>query len=208
MAAAKAAPFSSFTVPEIFLLSWAKETMLPAPKKRTSSNLNDNSLIVDCLEVKNWFNFGYDQSTLQQKKYYLLNATFKLKKAQEPFAVPFARGRRQEIIRHRTNRYPSMHTCGSFFRNFHEDEVSLTINGKKIIYVAYYLDRIGVKGTSSVGGAHVSHQHANMFVTKQGATSTDIIELARSLQKKIFDQFGIIPQPECQLIGFHQWPLL
>lgn len=157
---------------------------------------------------KSWFNFGYDHSSLQEKKYYLLSATFKLIENNDPIAIAFARGRRQEIIRHRTNRYPSKNTCGSFFRNFHEDEVSLIINNKKIIYVGYYLDRIGVKGTFSVGGAYVSHQHANMLVTKEGATSNDIIALARGLQQKVFDQFGIIPQPECQLIGFLESPLL
>lgn len=157
---------------------------------------------------KSWFNFGYDHSALQQKKYYLLNATFKLTQNHDPIAIAHARGRRTEIVRHRVNRYPSKNTCGSFFRNFHEDEVFLTINNKKIIYVAYYLDRIGVKGTFSVGEAYVSHQHANMLVTKEGATSKDIIILARGLQQKVFDQFGIMPQPECQLIGFPEWPLL
>jgi len=155
-----------------------------------------------------WFNFGYDQSTLQAKDYYLLSATFKLTYHTDPVAIAFARGRRVEIIRHRVNRYPATNTCGSFFRNFHDDEVTLTINNKKIIYVAYYLDKIGVKGTLSVGGARVSHQHANMLVTSAQATSTDIVDLARTMQEMVHHHFGIIPQPECQLIGFQQCPLL
>jgi UDP-N-acetylmuramate dehydrogenase len=156
---------------------------------------------------KEWFAFGYDQSTLQNKEYYLLNATFKLSYNADPLAIAFARGRRIEIIRHRVNRYPATNTCGSFFRNFHEDEVILTINNKKIIYVAYYLDKIGVKGTLAVGGARVSHQHANMLITSQNATSDNVIELARTMQEMVYENFGIIPQPECQLIGFKQWPL-
>jgi UDP-N-acetylmuramate dehydrogenase len=157
---------------------------------------------------RSWFNFGYDQSTLQSKSHYLISATFKLKRESDALAIAFARGRRVEIIRHRTARYPSKNTCGSFFRNFHDDEVSLIVNGKKIIYVAYYLDRVGIKGTLSVGGAHVSHQHANMLVTNQQATSTDVINLVRKMQAKVQEQFGIIPQPECQLIGFKEYPLL
>ena len=141
------------------------------------------------------------------QEYYLVSATFNLKKLTD-LQTAFARGRRQEIIRHRVKRYPATHTCGSFFRNFHDDEVTLTSNGKKMIYVAYYLDNIGVKGNLRVGDAIVSYQHANMLVNCGKATSTDIITLARLMQEKVRDAFGIIPQPECQLIGFNEYPLL
>jgi UDP-N-acetylmuramate dehydrogenase len=154
-----------------------------------------------------WFNFGYDYSTLMNHEHYLVSATFKLKKLTD-LETAFARGRRQEIIRHRVKRYPATHTCGSFFRNFHDHEVTLTSNGKKMIYVAYYLDKIGVKGHLKVGDAIVSYQHANMLVNGGNATSTDIITLARLMQEKVRENFGIIPQPECQLIGFTEYPLL
>jgi UDP-N-acetylmuramate dehydrogenase len=88
-----------------------------------------------------WFNFGYNQSTLHDEQHYLVDATFKLKSATD-IQTAYARGRRVEIIRHRTSRYPSKNTCGSFFRNFHENEVTLESNGKKMIFVAYYLDKI------------------------------------------------------------------
>ena len=146
-----------------------------------------------------WFKFGYDQSRLQEKEYYLVSATFTLKSATD-LEIARARGRREEIIRHRQRRYPAEFTCGSFFRNFLPEEVVNT--KKKLIYVAYYLDKIGVKGELSVGGALVSHQHANMIVNKNKATSTDIIQLAQLMQNMVYEKFGIKPQPECQLIGF------
>ncbi|MFA5998924.1 MAG: UDP-N-acetylmuramate dehydrogenase [Candidatus Babeliales bacterium] len=151
-----------------------------------------------------WFKFGYDASNLQNKDYYLVSATFQLKLATD-LEVARARGRREEIIRHRERRYPQTNTCGSFFRNFLPNEVENT--EKKLIYVAYYLDKIGVKGELTVGGATVSYQHANMLVTKPNATSSDIIKVAQIMQQKVFEQFGIKPQPECQLIGFKNNPL-
>lgn len=155
-----------------------------------------------------WFNFGYNQSTLLDEQYYLISATFKLKKASD-IQTAYASGRSVEIIRHRASRYPKAGTCGSFFRNFHEDEVSI-INaaGKKMIFVAYYLDKIGVKGHLSVGDAIVSHQHANMIVNRGNATSSDIIQLAQKMQELVKEQFGIIPQAECRLIGFKEYPLM
>lgn len=154
-----------------------------------------------------WFHFGYDHSRLHDHEHFLIDATFKLTQT-DALGAMYARGRRTEIIRHRTRRYPTTHTCGSFFRNFHDHEVTLISNGKKMIYAAYYLDKIGVKGHLHSGDAIVSYQHANMLVNRGNATSTDIITLARTMQELVGQQFGIIPQPECQLIGFKEWPLL
>jgi UDP-N-acetylmuramate dehydrogenase len=154
-----------------------------------------------------WFNFGYNDSQLHKKDYFLVSATFALKKASDE-ETAFAQGRKTEIIRHRAHRYPQVRTCGSFFRNFLAHEVTLEIDRKKIIFVAYYLDKIGVKGALRSGDAIVSHQHANMIVNLGNATSGDIITLAHEMQKLVFEKFNIIPQPECQLIGFKKYPLL
>ena len=111
------------------------------------------------------------------------------------------------MIRHRAKRYPTSHTCGSFFRNFHEEEFSRAKTGKKLPFVAYYLDKLGVKGELSVGDAIVSHQHANMLINKGNASSADIINLARAMQELVYTTYGIMPQPECRLIGFTSNPL-
>lgn len=156
---------------------------------------------------KNWFNFGYDKSKLMEHNHYVITATLRLKKATD-LEVAYAKGRSTEIIRHRVSRYPNKNTCGSFFRNFYEHEVTLTVNNKKAIWVAYYLDKIGIKGALKVGDASVSYQHANMLVTGPQATSADVATLARTMQELVLKEFGIIPQPECILVGFKNNPLL
>jgi UDP-N-acetylmuramate dehydrogenase len=153
-----------------------------------------------------WFKFGYNTSTLHAETHYLVNATFQLTPCSDQ-EVAYAQGRRAEIIRHRTARYPNKLTCGSFFRNFTEHEVTLISNGKKVIWVAYYLDKVGVKGELKVGGAMVSYQHANMIVNADNATSSDVINVARLMQEKVREQFNIVPQPECRLLGFNHYPL-
>ena len=155
---------------------------------------------------KDWFQFGYDQSKLQEKEFFVIDATFKLKKAPDTLTIAFAQGRALEITRHRQKRYPYQNTCGSFFRNFHPEEVINT--DKKLIFVAYYLDQLSVKGSLSVGGAIVSHQHANMIVAQPGATSTDVINLTKLMQQMVYEKYQITPQPECQLIGFDTNPFL
>lgn len=155
---------------------------------------------------KEWLSMSYDHSKLHEKQQYLLNATFKLKSV-TPLEAAYAKGRRTEIIRHRVKRYPMAHTCGSFFRNFHEHEIQNPVNGKKLIFVAYYLDNVGIKGSLRIGNATVSHQHANMIVTLEHATSSDIVAVARAMQEKVYKTFGLLPQTECELVGFKKYPL-
>ena len=148
-----------------------------------------------------WFNFGYNHSTLHTQEYFLIEAIFKLKKVPVVEAA-YSRGRRDEMIRYRGHRYPKGRTCGSFFRNFHEHEVSLIKNGKKVIYAAYYLDTLGIKGQLSYGNASISHQHANMIVTHDGATSVDVINLARTMQELVYEKFGLLLEPEFPPLRF------
>jgi UDP-N-acetylmuramate dehydrogenase len=163
----------------------------------------------EVMEVDNqWFAFGYNHSTLHAKQHILLDATFRVYKADAITDVFYAQGRRHEIMRHRERRYPSKFTCGSFFRNFTDNEISLEVNGRKAIWSAYYLDKIGVKGQLRVGGASVSHQHANMIVNNGSATTTDIIGVARAMQELVHKEFGVLLQPECRLLGFKEYPLI
>lgn len=158
-------------------------------------------------EVDNkWFGFGYNRSILQDEPWLLFDASFQLKKVSS-LESAYARGRQREIIRHRSRRYPSERTCGSFFRNFLPEEISFSVGDKKVPFVAYYLEKVGVKGDLRIGGAMVYPLHANMLVTTEGAASAHVIAVARVMQERVRQQFGITPQAECQLIGFEEYPL-
>jgi len=149
---------------------------------------------------KSWFEFGYDKSKLLGKEHFLLSATFQLKKATD-IETAYAKGRRDEIIRQRNSRYPTSHTCGSFFRNFYEHEMKNVKNAKPLKFVAYYLDKLGIKGSLNHGDAIVSYKHANMIVSQGNATTNDIMNLAKKIQSMCQKEFNIIPQLECQIIG-------
>ncbi len=167
-----------------------------------------NRTDLDIFEADNeWFQFGYDESKFHEKEHILIDAQFSVSRVSSGEAE-YAKGRRDEIIRHRNRRYPESHTCGSFFRNFLPEEVSLEINDKRMVFVAYYLDKLGIKGELAVGDAVVSFKHANMIVNQGEATSEQIVALARKMQTLVQQEFGILPKPECQLIGFDDYPLL
>lgn len=90
-----------------FLLSQFLTSALVLEKKSGTLLTVDNA----------WFDFGYNYSKLHQENYYLMEATFMLKNACAT-DIAYARGRRAEIIRHRTSRYPNKNTCGSFLEIF------------------------------------------------------------------------------------------
>jgi len=154
-----------------------------------------------------WFNFGYNRSRLQEGTHYLAEATFTTILVTEEEAM-YARGRSDEIIRHRRQRYPRERTCGSFFRNFTMEEIVQARCAKPVPYVAYYIEQLGVKGQLSVGGAILSHQHANMIITQPGAMSNDVVSLARIIQQLVYERYGLWPEPECRLLGFSCNPLI
>ncbi len=67
------------------------------------------------------------------------------------------------------------------------------------IGAGYYIDEAGLKGLS-VGGAEVSHKHANFIVNRGGATASDVISLMNTVSERVYEKFGIDLRPEIEII--------
>jgi UDP-N-acetylmuramate dehydrogenase len=172
-----------------------------------------NAKIYDIDEKKiftvnaDWFEFGYDSSKVKHnKKYIIISAAFILKRNNELYAE-YAKGRSIEIIRHRQNRYPYQKTCGCFFKNITFEEAPANYEGKKILSAGYYLDKIGVKGELKINNCSVSSRHANMLIHNGSGSAHDIIEIAKIMQRSVYNKYGFLLEPECELIGFETYPL-
>ena len=152
---------------------------------------------------RTWFKFGYDSSALQERsgKIFLVALGLKLRRATARDR-DYALGRFDEIVRHRVYRYPYSRTCGSFFRNFSEEELSLVGLAGWPRSVAFYLDAVGVRRIFRSGRAVVSDKHSNMLVASADATSSDLLELARKMRRLVKERFGLELDPECVFIGF------
>ena len=83
----------------------------------------------------------------------------------------------------RRKKFPSR-TCGSVFKNPSPDNPAGRL-----------LESVGAKGMR-VGGAYVWQEHANVIVAGDGATSSDILALARMMAAAVRDRFGIVLEPE------------
>ena len=75
-------------------------------------------------------------------------------------------------------------TCGSVFKNPSSD-----------MPAGRLLEEAGAK-EFRVGGAYVWQGHANVIVAGEGATSSDILALARLMAAAVFHRFGVALKPE------------
>jgi UDP-N-acetylmuramate dehydrogenase len=153
-----------------------------------------------------WLQIKENQDKIENGIFCIASATFKLTKCSD-FEREYAKGRSKEITRHRLQRYPYKGTCGSFFKNLNEKNIAFTINGKKVINAAYYLEQVGSKNIKH-GNAYVSYKHSNMIVNNGGCKSSDIVKVAKKMQELVMKKFGLLLEPECRLLGFNKYPLL
>lgn len=135
-----------------------------------------------------YFDFGYDYSILHDRDDVVLSATFQL----DPDR---SRERMREImdanLRWRAERHPPLDTepsVGSIFKK---------IEG---IGAGRLIDECGLKGTR-IGGAMVSHRHANIFINVGGATAADICALIEHVRTVVLRKTGYRLETEIDFIG-------
>jgi UDP-N-acetylmuramate dehydrogenase len=67
------------------------------------------------------------------------------------------------------------------------------------------LEAAGGRGLQ-VGGARLSPKHANFVENIGGATTADILAVMAAARRKVHDRFGIVLEPEVQVLGEVSWP--
>ncbi len=140
----------------------------------------NNILTLTCDEC----NFAYRTSIFQSGKYVILSATFLLKKADAKEITENAKQIMQKRIDKQPLEYPS---CGSAFK-------------RPVGYFAGELiEKSGLKGYT-VGGACVSEKHAGFIINKGNATTEDVLELIKYVQKTVKEKFGVELEPEIRVI--------
>jgi UDP-N-acetylmuramate dehydrogenase len=134
-----------------------------------------------------YFEFGYDDSVLHHRPDVVLAATFQL----EPGDPGRMRRIAEENLQWRRERHPPLDTepsAGSIFKK---------IEG---IGAGRLIDQCGLKGTR-VGGAMVTHRHANIFINTGGATAADVRALIARCQETVEARTGHRLEVEIGLVG-------
>lgn len=170
--------------------------------------------------------FGYRTSRFKEdwkNKYFVLRVSFKLEKGNvckelkyrqlQEFSAkldhePTVREVRDEVIRLRSEKLPSvkeMGSAGSYFKNpvvhlhYYEDEILRRDKGvpgyeagyRRIkIPAGWLIEHSGLKGYS-IGGAEVYPRNCLVLANKGGATSADMIKLAKYVEDTVKSKYGI-----------------
>jgi UDP-N-acetylenolpyruvoylglucosamine reductase len=67
------------------------------------------------------------------------------------------------------------------------------------------LEAAGCRGLQ-VGGARLSDKHANFVENTGEATTADVLALMAEARRRVHDRFGIVLEPEVQILGEVEWP--
>lgn len=139
--------------------------------------------------------FAYRRSNLRPGEV-VARASFALETA-EPAAVKATlagmRGKRREA-------QPSgIKTFGSTFKNPDDERAGGRSAGQ-------LLDAAECRGLA-VGGARLSLKHANFVENTGTATTADVLELMALARRRVHERFGIVLEPEVQVLGDVRWPV-
>jgi len=122
-------------------------------------------------------------------------ASFALSQA-DPADVKATMG---EMRRRRKEAQPSgIKTFGSTFVNPEDPRAEGRSAGQ-------LLDAAGARGLS-VGGARLSPKHANFVENTGKATTADILAVMAAARRKVHERFGVVLEPEVQILGEVSWP--
>ena len=132
-------------------------------------------------------NFGYRYSLLQHEKLIVVSARLKLESGHEESKI---REITNKNFNHRLKTQPYKdQSCGSVFRN------------PEPLKAAKLIEELGLKGFR-FGGAEISKIHSNFIINVNKASSFDVRELIKYIQKRVFNSYGIMLETEVKQCGF------
>ena len=130
--------------------------------------------------------FKYRHSKLKEHpELIVLSAIFKLEKVDSKQALKEIAAEKQL----RLDKHPQGPSCGSWFKN-----------PERGVPAWKFIETAGMKG-ATVGGAKISHKHANFLVNYHYACATDIVRLSKLVQQKVKSKTKIDLQPEVKIIN-------
>jgi UDP-N-acetylmuramate dehydrogenase len=136
--------------------------------------------------------FGYRTSRFKDDGSIVLSATFKFKRDIDPDEI---KAMQKDILLRRKSKQPLEYpNCGSVFKRPPGN------------FAGTLIEMCGLKGYRS-GDMEISEKHANFIVNKGKGRAEDVRILIRTAQKRVYEQSGILLEPEVLFIGTFDEPL-
>ncbi|HEY3552604.1 MAG TPA: hypothetical protein VGK66_02845, partial [Solirubrobacterales bacterium] len=104
-----------------------------------------------------------------------------------------------EMRERRREAQPSgIKTFGSTFKNPDDERAEGRSAGQ-------LLEAAGCRGLRH-GGARFSEKHANFVENDRDGTTADVLELMAEGRRRVHERFGVVLEPEVQILGEVEWP--
>ncbi len=143
---------------------------------------------------KEYFQFKYGFSKLQQTREVFLDGIFRFSK----FSREVLKNKLKEVLDYRKRTQPfGVATSGCFFKNI-SDEVKDKLN-LPTTSAGYLIDKCGLKGYS-IGSFTVSYKHANFIVNNGDGQVDDLLKLVNIIREKVKQKFGVSLEEEVLII--------
>lgn len=128
---------------------------------------------------------GYRSSVFKNGGLIIISLTFALKKGDKAEI----KAEMDELLNRRKQKQPLEYpSAGSTFKR------------PEGYFAGALIEKNGLKGLT-VGGAQVSEKHAGFVINRGGATAADVRALIGKIQKKVFENDGVMLEPEVIFTG-------
>ena len=140
-----------------------------------------------------FFNFGYDQSTLRENpNIIVLSVTLNL------FSGNVERSKFVAMEWLKRKKIQPRKSCGSVFKNLEKvDQIRLNIPTPSAGYVIDKL--LGLTGFQ-VGNMQIPESHGNFIVNLGGGTAKETLEIIKKVQKEALEKLGLVLNTEVHLM--------
>ena len=129
--------------------------------------------------------FGYRHSIVEEKGYIVLGAVLELARGEQESIT----ARMKELSDARREKQPlEFPSAGSTFKR------------PEGYFAGKLIMDANLRGYR-VGGAQVSEKHCGFVVNRGGATATDVLELIRDVEDRVYEMFHVKLEPEIKLVG-------
>lgn len=131
--------------------------------------------------------FGYRTSFIQKSSGIVVKSIIKLKKGKRADIKALM----DDLTGRRQDKQPlEMPSAGSVFKR------------PEGYFAGKLIEDCGLRGYS-IGDAQVSEKHCGFIINKGNATSKDIMDLVKYIQKTVKDKFNVELQTEIRIVGEH-----
>lgn len=147
---------------------------------------------------KDYFEFSYDHSKIQETQEIVLEVIFRVDRTKDSTSLW---QRAMDNVKRRNRQQPIGVACsGCTFRNIANEDAMRLATPNLTTSTGYIIDKLGLKGTK-IGGAQISTHHANFIINTGDATAADVLKLINLVKQKAKENYNLDLKEEIFYVG-------